>query len=752
MQEIRRFLSRANFENEVELRIKSHEYKTGISEDVFTNILNHLKNQFGNKKANEDTVYIDGKYRFIYDGSVMNVQEKINQDRFDIPDHNIRMSESKEKPVANTEFIPHPNIVERRRKRVSYTVGELKIDLTTVNETTYECEVEIFSKTANLEILKDLFTIVYGPYVKKSSYEKLKQSYATLIGEQFVKFIGPLPFTLRKSDFDSGKLNCGYSVTEKTDGTRKLLYVDSQNNAFMINRPKQAIEFNYCGKHNKSNSLIDGEYIKGTFLAFDLLFINKVDVRSLSHIDRLKHLNTMIDNGSTKVSNLFVDLKIKTFYGHFGGCLYKIENGLLAKSCKNQTLFNTAVHLANKKHKFEIDGIIFTPLFKSYQENDIFKWKLHNTIDFFIVKQRANNTHETWQLQIASLYKGKYDHWPFSGPENNSLFFVRKGNRTISQKLLCPVRLGYTQVPLNIAKNYQNRTVVEFNFENNIFVPLQSRNDKSFANNVLSVNDAWESITTPITKEIMKAGIQYTCLRKYHNSIKRHLINKYCESSAVLDIGSGAGGDITKYSEAKVRYLIGVDIVNVQYDHPVNMKFYKTSGLYKIKEIIEQNKPTFSMKQYFDTVCSFFAMHYFFENDITLANFFENLMENTKKNSVLVFTYLDGTKVNKLLKNKSEYSNSAFKIKKHYDVVENITGNKITVDLHNTKYFNKKESIEYLVLPNELQSLLKKIGFSHIETKSFQDIKEQFKYDWLILNKDERIFSSLNNFSIFKKV
>ena len=133
-----------------------------------------------------------------------------------------------------------------------------------------------------------------------------------------------------------------------------------------------------------------------------------------------------------------------------------------------------------------------------------------------------------------------------------------------------------------------------------------------------------------------------------------------------------------KYSNAKVRRLIGIDIVDVEYKHPTSMSFYKVeTELYSIKNVIESSKVG-----KFDTVNCHFALHYFFKNDDTLQNLIKNLDENLKTGGIFIATCMDGEKINSLLNmykiskgktlNAKYKSNTIYKIKKNYKDVDSI--------------------------------------------------------------------------------
>jgi hypothetical protein len=261
-------------------------------------------------------------------------------------------------------------------------------------------------------------------------------------------FIGPSSSTLQMinilpeteiNDTNSSIPNIrqNYTVTDKADGSRKLLYISLTGKVYFI-ATNMGIQFTGCISTKKEllNSIIDGEHIlhdkKGNFVntyaCFDVYYFGGKDVTGLSFINlekkdeslkpedslkqetskqetskqetskqeketvkkdyRLVLLKSIIASLELKTvtSNKIVPLKIivKKFYGPhiFNGCatiLNNINSGL---------------------YEYNTDGLIFTPANTGVNSktinvkapnykttwNESFKWKPphYNTIDFLV--------------------------------------------------------------------------------------------------------------------------------------------------------------------------------------------------------------------------------------------------------------------------------------------------------------------------------------------------------------------------------
>ena len=262
-------------------------------------------------------------------------------------------------------------------------------------------------------------------------------------------FIGPSSYTLQlnniiKNDIDNNipNINTDYCVTEKADGLRKLLYINSNGRLYLIDT-NMKVQFTGCTLTNKDtykNTLIDGEHIihdkMGVFInlyaAFDIYFINNKDVRmndfntpKKSNTERYRYLLELITNielkSSTNKATLPFKLKSKQFYN----------------ATSEHTIFDRCRNILNNigNLEYETDGLIFTPSnlalgVSKKGENPVnkkvtwthsFKWKPpeYNTIDFlFKLKKdenmiddiktvfQPNDSNKIIQYKVGYLYVG----------------------------------------------------------------------------------------------------------------------------------------------------------------------------------------------------------------------------------------------------------------------------------------------------------------------------------------------------------
>jgi hypothetical protein len=221
-------------------------------------------------------------------------------------------------------------------------------------------------------------------------------------GNGEIPLLTPKPVTLERtnmidpSEYGAISILSEYTVTEKADGERLLMYINEVGNVYLINNTFRVEDTGLKASADAYNSLIDGEYItcnkrrdttkKGLYAAFDIYYIKNKKVTDLPLIDknasRYKYLKSL--EGLINSKDNAIEFIVKNH----------ITSDNILLDCKN-ILENV------KSYPYEIDGLIFTPAklaVYSYYANKavpitdnmkwdrVFKWKPveQNTIDFLI--------------------------------------------------------------------------------------------------------------------------------------------------------------------------------------------------------------------------------------------------------------------------------------------------------------------------------------------------------------------------------
>ena len=255
-------------------------------------------------------------------------------------------------------------------------------------------------------------------------------------------FIGPSSVTLQRRNISSTfsrdrengtpNIRYNYTVTDKADGQRKMLFINRLGRVYLIDT---AMNIQFTGMICKDDklhwTLLDGEHIlhdkDGNFInlyaAFDIYFIRKMDIRHLAfafqHDDmvsnstkfRLYYLKEVV---MADVSNTFQSivpvsehastppLRMMAKRFRVAG---KRDPGEIFKCCQD-----ILTQINDGGFPYNTDGLIFTPADTGVGMSRVggiapqerttwplsFKWKPieHNTIDFLVTTEKREDRHE----------------------------------------------------------------------------------------------------------------------------------------------------------------------------------------------------------------------------------------------------------------------------------------------------------------------------------------------------------------------
>lgn len=468
--------------------------------------------------------------------------------------------------------IPHLfvdcSIIQSSRFERYKMVPEVTIEQSNLfnNPESYEIEIEIDNDVDDPIEIKQLISkgvkyIVGGiqhsiyPVSYKELYE-VEQQYLKLVKinmNEKRKFIGLMPFTLERNHLNEIKTN--YSVTEKADGIRKLLFINEKGKMYYITR---SMQIEYTGKQLVSqdtkylhNTIIDGEHVLfsktkeyiNLFLCFDIYFLNNKDQRNLSFAvrgeSRILSLNSTMETLSK-----YLTIQVKEF-------LHIRED---------QTIFDNCHTILNKSYLYEIDGLIFTPsTSKGYDKSDdkynweiSYKWKPseHNSIDFLVMTKKDETGKDQISYQYINglnmtgdeliQYKTLFLNVGFSGVTNpcqnvyNDIMIERNSynpakfypsNPSDENAHICNIKLkmsndGTMQMYTEDNEIITDKMIVEFKYIMDsekfwAWKPMRVRWDKTFeykrgdrnyGNSYNVADSVWRSIHYPITYDMITTG------------------------------------------------------------------------------------------------------------------------------------------------------------------------------------------------------------------------------------------------------
>lgn len=261
-------------------------------------------------------------------------------------------------------------------------------------------------------------------------------------------FIGPNSYTLQMQNirpFDSDSkvpnIRLNYSVTEKADGARKLLFIAPKTGYVYLIDTNMNVQFTGAVSLNSKlyNTLLDGEHVlhnkSGAFinayLVFDVYFVHKADVRSRMFYPTTMNDDEVLTNFRLPLMDSVVkNLQLKCVTGGADSLPpIRIETKKFEIAIESgKSIFDCCALILRKcdEHQFEYhtDGLIFTPIdfgVGSTVRNDntvagplykttwdySFKWKpAHmNTIDFLVTTKKGEDNEDL----ISNIFKSGVD-------------------------------------------------------------------------------------------------------------------------------------------------------------------------------------------------------------------------------------------------------------------------------------------------------------------------------------------------------
>ena len=262
-------------------------------------------------------------------------------------------------------------------------------------------------------------------------------------------FVGPSSYTLEmqnvmpvNADSDVPNIKSNYTVTDKADGDRKLLYIAPNTGKIYLINTNMSVQFTGAVTRNKDlfNTLIDGEHILynntrrfiNLYTAFDIYYIKGEDIRAKAFIPLLGEVAVEADTSTsgkekekfTPITNFRLPILTNVIKRLLPESIIKNAKSAtpvmspLRIECKkfysvneNQTIFQGCdlilKKVADGLFEYNTDGLIFTPAnlgvgalkvgesvkpLKSTW-NYSFKWKPveQNTIDFLVSVKKLPN-------------------------------------------------------------------------------------------------------------------------------------------------------------------------------------------------------------------------------------------------------------------------------------------------------------------------------------------------------------------------
>lgn len=688
----------------LEIEAKVRTLKNGVKKEEFYRLMSFLDGKY-NKKEYRDVIEIyDDDLRHISLGKREYWEKKITKKIYNLPNYNIKFTASTEKIYE--ELIPQSDPkVERKRYRVSFNTLKTKIELTIINGKFYEVEVEYMDDKK--EFLRTVM-MVYGELLgTKILYTNKEKELVSTSFRNLVLKDGPTkPRNLKKYNIMYGGLvgnpRYNYSMSWKADGVRKFLYFGKigawliYGNSFnLIARFKTPPSTEFC---------FDGEYIqkpkKDLFVVFDIVYYGRMsEIKNAKYEERYKNAKRIVEN--LKLS--FIDIMIKK---------------VVFFKTVNQFYENIDFFLDNSPEEYKTDGLIFTPndiyntitIVNSMPLSNIYKWKPPErlTIDFKIVKING-------EMRLFSY-----------SPDGDIPFYGIKSKKIEN----------ITYADNDIVKDGD---IGEFswNEKEQIFELVKIRTDKSSANHINIARDVFNDIINPITADYLRGNI-LKVVSTYHKKIKRDLIKYETKpGNLILDIGTGAGGDLRHYSDRK---LIAVEpnqinrkrLYKLAKDDTLIIPYGGEDTLI-LKTIIEEK---YSPGTKVDVISFMLSLSFFWKSEEMFEMLMQTIKYFLKPGGKIIFLTIDGNCVEQVF---NPTFGEAEKEKELKLLDLRIVNEDDHLKLYFPEYSIVKEQKEYYVFLGDMLKNLESSdhNFNRAETER-------------LLTNDAKKFTSLYRFGTIK--
>lgn len=545
-----------------------------------------------------------------------------------------------------------------------------------------------------------------------------------------------------------------YCVTEKADGERCNMFVNEDGKCYLIN---SRLQVKYTGVNliNATNCVLDGEYLSDSniFAAFDMYFLQRNNICDQPFmdpkVDTARH--TLLTKFCAKFAKSFAKVnmvvRVKEFSDSTKANCKKIldKAGLDEYEYKIDGLIFTPKSLAvGGMFKKDSPQLVGTWPIQ-------YKWKPpeDNTIDFLVQYQQGSlNNHKivfnnSQGYKLLNLYVGYNPiKWKkiqvrefLEGTIKRSSVYIPTtfipGNVTDKDFATCQVKMIKKYNNKGECQNgdeIQDKCIVEFKYDNG-WVPLRVRKDKTdlyrstgklsgTANDFGAALNVWRSICNPVTEEIllgekelpaldtqdddayyfrMIARDKYASKKMldFHNYwIKnKTLISKLQGKKSLFDIACGRGGDLSKWMDAKIPKIFGIDysrdnienpdggaldrvlkgafkqgpkrinldrtqlvFLTMDASKPLNPEQIQDADDKYVAEVLWGVKQQDRLKKFykyvtdgFEVCTCMFALHYFYKDEDTLETFAQNVDRFLKPGGYFIGTCLDGFKVKETL-------------------------------------------------------------------------------------------------------
>lgn len=432
---------------------------------------------------------------------------------------------STEVDTYTNEMLAEKHFVETVKTRYSKLLYDdtLRLDITHLHDDdTYQVEVEVLIYNHPEEFMRCVREVVNtlqdsplyisrkkfdavrcivggeGNYVSTTANINKKGSINVDRTTNFSMYHGKYqkPITLTKRRLHSIFRKKMY-MTPKLDGVRRFI-VTFNGMIYDIDPEHMHVRLlsDKSPYHEPFPSIVDTELVLDTYNLFDICVFNGWYVGYETLLSRLEYAKIWLES--------------------FGFCVMKEYEKVLDENPIEQI---NNFYQRYRNGTFPIDGIVFVDEEQEYMHN-VIKWKEHVTVDLV--------------MEEDGTLEGR-----ITANSIDTSCILKRDDNTLMD--------GTGVYEFEVLRTIEDEMGLKFDLR-----VLRFRDDKKkpnaskvIINNIdgLELRDIWNG---------------YACIlmRQYHNAVKRNMLKKYARGCTILDVGSGQGGDVSKWNNVKKVYCV----------------------------------------------------------------------------------------------------------------------------------------------------------------------------------------------------
>lgn len=612
-------------------------------------------------------------------------------------------------------------------------------------------------------------------YVKPSTRHKFKKDYG-------IKQLSNQVIELNRATYLSEVHHriTDYMITDKIDGRRTILYLSNEQ-SYAVNDCLTELDM-----RTKDLTILDTELYEDNYYIFDVMVYNGISLIDRPFEERLKYFDKFNDIPRIKTKR-FIRLSDR----------YKEQLRDFKKEPK----------------AYEVDGIVLTPINGTYNQMKVYKYKPseQHTIDMLIKKcpaklqkeneqsdndrtsdnDRASDNDLTLYLLFCGIDKRIFYKLSMRLINHYNEIFPEIDTNSLPQYF--PIQF----VPSSRKNAYLFQSDREdldgevgeflYNVESGSWTLKKIRDDRRvevkrgnyFGNNYKTAEFVWMAYSDPLIIEDIDENQDnyfqehdnslHKASRNFNSYVKSEIFKKFRNTKWVMDMASGKGQDLFRYSSNNMRNIIFIELDrtalmelivrkhsfagDASFRNNMQVLIQNVNLLDKYRDNIERIDNVYTRRNIDLIVCNM-AFHYLMKNKKSLRNICRLINHYLKPTGRFVFSAFDGHRIVRLLEeNGGEWTilvgdRVKYSIKKKYsdDHITSI-GQQIDVILpfsRNTYY------PEYLINIDTIKKELGKYNIVMESNESFSKYLNKY-HDYSKLDTNDLQYIDLYHYYIFVK-